>query len=185
MAHEIGIDRQEFATWMSVLADRIGRSLKPPTVNVYYAILSRQLTSTEFVAAMTLAVERSKFWPSPAEIVEFVKPKADTSLAAAESLNGIRERIHKAGGIQFVKRDLYDGLDPSARRALSAVGGFGAIVNVTESEWPFLQKRWADAYTGAAIEFDKQEAAATHLDRAQARLSAPTRVGGLIAPKSA
>lgn len=180
MIHPTGIDRQEFASWMSVLADRIGRSLKPPTVNAYYAILSGQLTTTEFVAAMTLAVERSRFWPSPAEIVEFVKPRQDTSLAAAESLNAIRERIHRAGGIQFVKRDLYDDLNPSARRALSAVGGFGAISNVSESEWPFLQKRWSDAYTGAASETERNEVARDRLARAGARLVSPTSIGTLL-----
>lgn len=146
------IDRDEFSTWMGVLADRFGRALKPPTIRAYYAVLSAELTTEQFVAAAAITLRDATFWPSPKEIVERAKPVAAPALTAAEAwvkVHDIAAGISKFGRSSSEKAQLIAELGPAALRAFHAVGGQRAWTDLLEADVKWLKKEFCDRYADA------------------------------------
>ena len=73
------LDPSTFGTWMSAIADRIGRTLEDDTLGMYYAELAQRLDTAAFVRAARAVFSRPLFaqWPGWEEFVEAASPQAE------------------------------------------------------------------------------------------------------------
>lgn len=159
------IDTQIFAHWMGVLSDRFNRPLAAPTTRAYFEVLSRQLTTAEFVVGAEWCFATCTFWPSPKEIADAAKPIRNVELEGAELFadilrwNGHRQLMHEAE-----RR-----LSPPALRAFLAAGGPAKFRTLTEAEAPFVRKAFVSAYSAAVSDAADAERAGEAVARVEAR----------------
>lgn len=123
------IDKDTFTNWMSTFAQRFGRELPAIEARLYYAILSSELDTEQFVQGCVTAFGSARFWPTPQEIIDGA-PAA--TVAAAERNAALRQvltivngyaplgyggRLTRESGIQQC-------LGPAVLAAYQAAGGF-------------------------------------------------------------
>lgn len=170
------IDRFIFAHQMGILADRIGRDLKAPTLRAYYQALSDALTTEQFVAATTLAFRTIsgdfRVWPAPAQLVEFIVPVTTPTLSAAEAFERVLAitndpRIPVGERIPMIME-----LGAATVRAFRAAGGRREFENVDESQVKWLRRAFVEAYTAASESADAERTAAIALASASAQVQA-------------
>lgn len=79
------IEPQIFARLMGAFGERIGKALSADALAMYSAILSAELTTEEFQAAMQHVFRNHEWntWPSPKQIIESVKPNDELKAATA------------------------------------------------------------------------------------------------------
>lgn len=84
------IDPQIFARLMGALGERIGKPLSADALAMYSAILSGELSTEEFQAAMQRIFRDHEYatWPAPKAIIETVKPD-NTALKASAAWDAI------------------------------------------------------------------------------------------------
>lgn len=146
------IDRKVFAGVMGGFADRFGRALAPATADMYYDILTSELTTEEFLAGARIVFAKHPYnsWPAPQFIIDAAKPKPAPKLSGAEifehilSIDGniytpIADRLH---AIML--------LGPVAERAYRAVGGRREFENVLEDDAKWLRQKFLEEYEFAA-----------------------------------
>lgn len=159
------IDTQTFAHWMGVLSDRCNRPLAAPTQRAYFEVLSRQLTTAEFIAGAERCFETCTFWPAPKEIVDAAKPIGSPELEGAELFNEILRWNGHPQLMAVAERRL-----PSpALRAFLAAGGPAKFRTLTEAEAPFVRKAFVAAYIAAASLAAEAERAGEAVARVEAR----------------
>lgn len=158
------IDKKIFATAMSILADRFNRPLHEATIRAYRDVLSRDLTTEEFVAAVDLAFRDCTFWPSPREIIEFVKPVPDLNLEAARAFDEVLGLgfPHPAGTC-WSRETIETTVGEYAAKAFSAIGAQGRLRNISADDMPWARREFVTAYRGAALQGSKQITAARAL----------------------
>lgn len=155
------IEKEQFITGMALLSGAFGREVDGPIQRAYYAVLSKQLTTAEFERAVSITLETETFWPSPAVLIG--KVKQDTQARALSALEHVNRVTGQAGGYRFLPVETFHReFDAPTRVAIAAVGGLGAIGNVSEDRYSTLQKKFVAAYSEslqpriAAPETDKQ-----------------------------
>lgn len=159
------IDTQIFAHWMGVLSDRFNRPLAAPTQRAYFEVLSRQLTTAEFIAGAERCFEVCTFWPGPKEIADAAKPIGDTELAGAE----LFAEVLRWNGRPQLMAEAERRLPAPALRAFLAAGGPGKFRTLTEAEAPFVRKAFIAAYVAAAADAAESERAGEAVARVEAR----------------
>lgn len=159
------IDPAVFAQWMGVCSDRFNRPLAAPTQRVYFEILSRQLTTAEFVAGAERCVEVCTYWPSPREIAEAAKPASNAELAGAE----LFADILRWNGRPQLMAEAERRLAAPALRAFLAAGGPAKFRTLTEVEAPFVRKAFVAAYVAATAEAEEAARAGESVARIEAR----------------
>lgn len=166
------IDTAVFAQWMGLFSDRFNRALAAPTQRMYFEILSRDLTTAEFVTGAEQCFARCTFWPSPDEIRATARPQrpqGSLELAGAEAFADLL-RWNGASDLAIQARRR---LSEPAYRAFLAVGGAGKFRLLTQVEEPFVRRAFVSAYAQAA--HDAAEVAAAC--EATLRLGARREVG--------
>lgn len=156
------IDKQQFAQWMGILADRFNRSLAPPTQRAYYAVLSRALTTAEFTAGAERCFTRCTYWPSPAEILEAARPTPSLELAGAEVFADMLRWI----GSPTLMDEASRRLSAPAFRAFLAVGGPAKFRALTIADEPFVRKAFVAAFVAATRDAGEAAAAGEAIARA-------------------
>lgn len=159
------IDPAVFATWMAVLADKIGRPLQKPTQAVYHEILSRSLSTEQFAAAAQLVLEAAAFnvWPSPGEFVRTVRPDGgdapspQQAFEATYTIVGVPRAYGRPWG--DLVAEVADRVGPAAARAADALRG--VLRRHTDDQLPYLRRDFAREYEAAA----SLEATAGRLER--------------------
>lgn len=170
------IDRQIFAHQMGILADRIGRDLKAPTLRAYYQALKQSLTTEQFVAATTLAFRTItgdyRVWPSPAQLIELVTPVADPTLSGADAFERVLA-ITNDPRIPIGERvPMIQELGAATVRAFRAAGGRREFENVPEDQVKWLRRSFLEAYTAACENADAERVASLALASASAQVRA-------------
>ena len=77
-------DHERFAQVLQVLAEAMGETLAPARVAIYFKVLSRfEIEALE--RAAYIHIERSKFFPKPAELIELIEGTIDDKAVLAWS----------------------------------------------------------------------------------------------------
>ncbi len=168
------IDREVFKQEIALLADRIGRTLAGPTQVEYYRILSAELSTEQFVAAMTLAFRNVtgefRNWPSPAELVALITPVAASILTAAEAFERVLEIAADPRLDRPSKSARIQALGASAVRAFRAAGGFRELENVLEAEVRWVRRNFVEAYASSCENAEAERAATLALASTEDRI---------------
>lgn len=158
------IDQTIFSEAMSVLADRFNRPLHPATLRKYHETLSRELGTEEFVAAAEIAFRDSTFWPSPRELIEYVKPMPDLTLEATVAFDKVLALgfPHPAGTC-WKREQIQEELGMPASVAFTAIGAQGRLRSITTDDLPFARREFISAYRASALHREKETSAARAL----------------------
>lgn len=172
------IDTSTFAQWMGLLSDRFNRALAAPTQRAYFELLSRELTTAEFVAGAEQCFARCTYWPSPAEITAAAKPRGSSELAGAEAFADIL----RWNGTPELMAEARRRLSAPALRAFLAVGGPAKFRALTTDEEPFVRKAFVSAFVAAAGEAIARAGQEGRIEQPRTRriASGPERLGELI-----
>ena len=141
------IDRKSFSIGMGVLAERCGRNLPAPVQSGYYRILSSELTTEEYQIAIQLAFRHARFWPSPQELIDYVRPPNDMALEAAKMFDHVQGMGW--GGVFALH-------SPPVLAAYTAIGGPDALQNATTQWLPQIRREFVAAYKAKATETKAQ-----------------------------
>lgn len=142
-----------FVERMAELADRFNRPLHEATQRRYYELLNRELTTEEFIGAAELAFRNSSFWPSPRELIEFIKPPRDLGLEASHAFEKLLSlgEPHPSG--TFWRRDnVLAELGEAGVTAFSAIGAQGRLRGITTDDLPWCRREFIAAYKAAAVQ---------------------------------
>lgn len=173
------IDREMFKQQFALLADRIGRELAGPTQVEYYRQLSTELTTEQFLGAMTLMLRtwtgEYRVWPSPQQIIEKIRPVAAPTLSALEVFEKVLSAMTNTRLPVNERRHNVQALGASAMRAFLAAGGNRDFVDVLEKDVPWLRKRFVEAYEESCQHADAEQAAYVALGDADQRLQLMAR----------
>lgn len=176
------IDAKQFAAGMSLLADTYGKLVEAPLAAFYKQTLDPLMTTEEFVAAVHAVAATERFWPTPAVLVDKVRPgcpkPADAAkLEGAEIFDRIRSECghYTPLGVRVDVVTVETVFGTPAVMALRAIGGPVRYRYLTETNEAFVRKDFADAYaTALGILVARGETP-------QGQLSADPRVTLLIA----
>lgn len=165
------IDRSIFNHQIAILAEMHRYDLSAPTIDEYYRLLSAHLSTAQFLAACdALAVDRSGFWPKPGAFLAAAGVAPNTR-AALETEGGklfaaVKRWLDGCGGQRFIQAADYQALAPATRAAVAAVGGLGAIHDVTPERLPKLERDFAAHYAEAVAGARENAIAPTARERA-------------------
>lgn len=172
------IDKNTFAEAMSVLADRFNRPLHSATQRRYFEILSEDLTTEEFSTACELAFRSVRFWPSPQELLELVKPEKNLDLEAAGMFEAVRDLgfPHQAG--MCWHREEVAALGAPALAGFVAIGAQERLRHLSADDLSWARREFVAAYKAKATETkaDKQ------IEAARAAIRAPQRSRAALKP---
>lgn len=168
------IDKDAFAHQMGILGDRFGRPLAPPTLRQYFTDLSGVLSTEEFVAATSIAFRRSRFWPSPLELIELVRPDKPVRLAAGEAFNAVVRAVGNYYEPRVDRLGKVEALGAGAVAGFRACGGFDCFDHLELKDEPFARNRFIEAYEYATA------FARSNDESSQALAAAPDQVRALV-----
>lgn len=172
------INKEIFAEAMSVLADRFNRPLHPATQRKYFEILSLELTTEEFSTACELAFRSVRFWPSPQELIELVKPEKNLDIEAAGMFEDVRDLgfPHTAG--MCWHREEVAALGAPALAGFVAIGAQDRLRHLSADDLSWARREFVAAYKAKATETkaDKQ------IEAARAAIRSPQRNRAALKP---
>lgn len=144
------IEKEVFAQQFALLADRIGRPLAGPTQAAYYRQLSAELTTEQFVAAMTLAFRKwngeYRNWPCVDQILELITPVEAPTLSASEAFEAVLAVTNDPRLAQAERRAKVQEMGAATMRAFLAAGGMRDFTDVLEADVTWLRKRFVEHY---------------------------------------
>jgi hypothetical protein len=151
------IERQVFNAWMAVLADRFNRPFEAPTIKVWYAILTQELSTTEFETAAAVAFRQCPYWPSPKELIEFVRPQCDHRSEAAEKFRELQELAETTTpGVRFWRADVIEAnLGSLALSAFRRIGGNERLRNLDAGDFQYARRDFIEMYATSAAQLEK------------------------------
>lgn len=130
------INPTDFTRGFALLQDRWERQLGEPTIAEYHRILTTELTTEEFNAAVQTIFRHDTFWPSPQRFIEAVR--GDPKLEAIKEWDQLLE--HAAKGILAP-------LSEPGKAALRSIGGWPRLQNLTEHDQASARRQFLDSYT--------------------------------------
>jgi hypothetical protein len=134
------IDSEVFIQGMGQLGGAFGREIDGPVTKMYFGILTKELTSAEFVEAVTRTIATERFWPSPAVIISKVRESGEES--ALKAFEHARRTIYDYGGFRFLPVSVYEAFDAPTKAAIRECGGVAKMAEANE-------KRFCRAYQDA------------------------------------
>ena len=151
----------------------LNQSARDERLKVYHAACL-DLTDEDVLAAARLAVRSCRFFPVPAELLEFVRPKASLEAAAREEASAAYQRVLDCntytpeGGACWSYRQIADEVGVEAAEAFIAAGGNSGFA-------------WADV-SGASIRHARFIAA--YLEQVEARRAEQAALDAGASPKA-
>lgn len=135
-------DRYEFATCLTACQEALNR--KPPlteaAIEIYWSALA-DLSIEEFRLGLSRHCRSSRFFPSPADILEAVRgPAEDRALRA---WSRVEKAIERHGAYESVVFD-----DPLIHAVISDMRGWIGICGMTDDQAPWVQKEFVRRYQG-------------------------------------
>lgn len=154
------IDKDVFLERMSELADRFNRPLHEQTQRRYFELLSRELTTEEFMGACELAFRNASFWPSPKEMVDYIRPPRDLALEASQAFDKVLAiGEYTPQGTSWLRSRIVEELGEPAAIAFSAIGAQGRLRNITTDDLPWARREFIAAYRAYAVQASHELAA--------------------------
>lgn len=150
-------DRPAFA---ALLADVLGfyrQSASPFALSVWWEAC-KGFDIAALRKAMTMHAtdpERGHFAPMPADVIRHLR--GGSAEAAHTAWTALLEQVRAVGSYGSPK------VDEPTRRAMQALGGWGAICRAQESDLPFLQRRFCEAF---GVETERAQRAEFSLESA-------------------
>lgn len=139
------LSSKSFTTGMAVLMDRFGRPLQPPTLKLYYKILS-PLTDAEFSRAVERIIGSESFFPAANMIVDAARPPRDLSIDAEDAWGKVLTTI-RAIPWRMIPRGVFN---TDEWKVIASVGGLDAIANMTHDAEPHVHRRFLEAFAERA-----------------------------------
>lgn len=147
------IEQEVFLERMSELADRFNRPLHEQTQRRYFELLSRELTTEEFIGACELAFRNASFWPSPRELIEYIRPPRDLSLEASQAFDLVLHiGEYTPQGQSWLRSRIVEEISETAAIAFSAIGAQGRLRSITTDDLPWARREFITAYKAAAVD---------------------------------
>lgn len=89
------LTRETFARWMVLLAERHNRPVSKALLAAYYHALCDELGEEEFDLAARILFRSFRWWPTPVDFVEAVRPPLDPRVAATRAMTALRKAVKK------------------------------------------------------------------------------------------
>lgn len=150
-------DREEFSRIMGSVYDFWNRELSDSSLEIWWlALAGYDLEAVRVALTRHMRnPDSGQFLPKPADVVrELGGNTQDASMLAwARVVDAVRS-VGPHRSIDFA--------DPMAHQAIVDMGGWAWLCSQTEKEWPFVERRFRDAYR-AYLRRGANDAAPTYL----------------------
>jgi hypothetical protein len=111
---------------------------------IYAELIGDDMTDQQWVSAVRRACKECRFFPRPAELMEFARPRECQAARAADVYQEILD--HYERGHQLAPRDVLEAWGPAARDAFVAAGGQSAFAWCEPDSQPFRLKAFQAAW---------------------------------------
>lgn len=138
-------DKPKFVAGLAILAGAFGRMVDAPVQKAYWRVLAPKLSIEEFEHAVGQAIEKETYWPSPAVLLEVVRPKDE----AQRALSGVVGWLRDCGGHLHAPHEDFQKLPAETRAGIAAVGGLRAISLAHVEDMPRIERLFSQGFTGA------------------------------------
>ena len=134
-------DKPAFVEHLQALAAVFKFELDDPIVLGYWLAL-KHYDLTAVIRSIAKAVQICKFFPKPAELIEFLQPDVET-----EVFNAWSTAARVLGVDSFCGRPSVDFEDKVINAAIRSLGGIGRIVDMTKTDFlTWYRKEFENAY---------------------------------------
>lgn len=139
-------DREEFAEIMVGLAELYRVNLTESLLRLFYhAMKPYPLVEIKNAAnRFVRSPEVGQFFPKPADLILFIE--GNTENKALDAWSQVEKAVRTIGPYQSVQFD-----DPAIHAAIDAMGGWIALNQCDEKEWPFKAREFHKRYRGLTI----------------------------------
>lgn len=135
-----------FVEQLSMLAEVMGKELSPAAIAGYWLVL-RDLTIAQFESAIAQAMRKCKWFPKPAELVDFVTQSVDSR--AIEAWQNVMQVVTGSNVRWASSIDLGDSAANAALRVVGGVQHIGLQGTTSEHE-KFTRPRFIEAFKAFA-----------------------------------
>lgn len=132
------IDPQVFEQEIAILMDWFNRDFEPETLKRLHQRLSAQLNTVQFVQAVQIVFDNSRFFPTVDEFVSTVKGNAQTLALSEWDLCVIAAARNDKG--------ILSGLSSQGQSALHLVGGLYKLGMATEEQLNWIKKEFVSVW---------------------------------------
>ena len=149
MRHE---DKPQFAAMMNALAEYYNREISEGLMGMYWQGLEHHDLSAvrEAMNRHMQNPESGQFFPKIADIARMLT--GTSSDRALQAWAKVDQAVRRVGTYADVVFD-----DPVIHRVLHEMGGWIAMGEKTEDEWPFVAKEFENRYRGYAARSERPE----------------------------
>jgi hypothetical protein len=132
-------DNLMFKNYMTLLGEIHAKELSDALKTAYWATLS-SYSDAQCKAAFEAAIARCKFFPKPAELLEFISgPESDQATLAWLRVDKAVRTIGNYESIDFAD-------DRAINSTIEAMGGWVNLCMVTNDEWKWKRKEFETLY---------------------------------------
>lgn len=135
------IDPEVFSREWEIMQSRFDKKFSEAVIGRYYQVLSKQLTTEQFLAACLAAFTEDEFFPTPEKLVSRVKP--DFNQLALEAWDRVLAAASRSSRAVA--------LCEAGERALRSVGGLSGIGYAdVHTQLPHLRRNFLEAFKTCA-----------------------------------
>jgi len=131
-------NKKKFAEMMEACGVVFDRQITEPLADIYWSVLKKH-TDEEIQEAFTKAIHACKFFPKPAELLEFIEGSPEDRIAIAYIQ--LRKACESIGAYESV---IFS--DPGLETIIEAWGGWEEVCHLPLEEWQYRQKQFRDLY---------------------------------------
>lgn len=139
----VDADKKEFATYMSGVFSVYGKEVSTMLLRIWFEALRHyDLKSVkDALARHLLNPDNGQFLPKPADVVKLIGGTTiDTALEAWSTVDRAVRYVGTYRSVAFQ--------DPIIHKVIQDMGGWVALGNKKEDEWPFVAKEFQTRYRG-------------------------------------
>jgi hypothetical protein len=145
-------DRAQFSEAVAALGENYRQEVADAQFALFWRLLS-DLSIEDFQRAVVMHIRSSRFFPTVAELRQYVTPHIDHVAAAVTAFEQvINTSTHDTKtGPRWSIRRVAEAVGPVAAEAFVAAGGSSGFEHeLGERDFPFLRKRFVESYVAAA-----------------------------------
>lgn len=130
----------EFNKYITILCEVFDRELSKGAIQAYWISLE-QYSDADCIKAFNRAVTECKFFPKPAELIEFINPKRDSDAQAQLAWIEVDKAVKAHGPYASVQFS-----DPAIMSTIDAMGGWINIQDCTMEDWKWKRIEFIKLY---------------------------------------
>lgn len=139
MTQQQPMSKAVFAERIAALALVFERETSPELTDIYWKAVGSRYPAEEMERAFSRAMTECRFFPRPAELIEFIEgSKASRGEVAFGMMIHAMQRVGSAPSVRF--------LDPVIHAVVSTLGGWPAVCQWAIAETPFRRKEFLTLY---------------------------------------